>query len=367
MENKALCQVYNPYPVTVELAEGIRIYTDRGIYLDTFAGIGVLNLGHSHPDVVDAIISKVKRYAHLSNYLLDPDAEEMARTLLGFTGRGGCVYFANSGTEANEAALKAVKKCRKGKTVSFAGNFHGRTLGALSVTYSEKLRKPFEPLLPETVFLPLEKEAFIRFAADNDIAGVFVECIQGNSGVLPIPEDLAHAVMESKKEKGYLVVADEVQAGLGRTGNYFAYQGFGLEPDIVTMGKGIGGGLPLGAAMFLDFEPFEKGDHGSTFAPNPVAVSAGLAFLKKLTPEFLGEIGEKGKYLADGLSKLKWVTEIRQRGLMLGAGTEDAEDVKQKAFDRGVLLNVAGGSIRFLPAFTITKEEINEILEKIDF
>lgn len=367
MDNKFLCNIYNPYHITVEKAEGIRIYTDKGVYIDTFAGIGVLNLGHSHPDVVNAVISKVRRFAHLSNYFLDPEAEEMAHTLLGFTGRKGCVYFANSGTEANEAALKAVKKCRKGKIVSFEGNFHGRTLGALSVTYSEKLRNPFEPLLPDTVFLPLDGKTFSRFACDNEIAGVFIECVQGNSGVLPVPEDLVHTVAKLRGERGYLIAADEVQAGLGRTGNYFSYQGYGLEPDIVTMGKGIGGGLPLGAAMFLDMVPFGPGDHGSTFAPNPVALSAGMAFLGKLTPEFLEEIREKGNYLAKGLSKLGWVTEVRQRGLMIGAGTADAETVKKKAFDNGVLLNIAGGSIRFLPAFTITRDEIDEILDKIDF
>jgi acetylornithine/succinyldiaminopimelate/putrescine aminotransferase len=360
-------EVYNPYDLTVEKAEGIRIYTDKGVYLDTFAGIGVMNLGHSDPDVVNAIISRVRKYSHLSNYFLDPQVPVMAEKLLNLTGRKGCVYFSNSGTESTEAALKAIKKCRKkGKIVSFEGNFHGRTTGALSITHSRKIREPFEPLLADTVFLPLDGSALRKFASENEIAGLFVECIQGNSGVLPIPEELAETIMDLRKEKDFLLVADEIQAGLGRTGQYFSYQGYGLEPDIVTIGKSIGGGLPLGATLFLDLIPFEKGDHGSTFAPNPVAVSAGMVFLSRLTPDFLKEVREKGQYFAEGLSRLKWVTEVRQKGLMIGAGTSDPETVKRKAFDNKVLLNVTGGGIRFLPPLNITTSEIDEILEKID-
>lgn len=360
--------VYSPYDLTVTKAEGIRIYTDKGIYLDTFAGIGVLNLGHSNPEIVDAITCKVRKYAHLSNYFLDPEVSVMADSLLGFTGRKGCVYFSNSGTEATEAALKAIRKCRKnGKIVSFEGNFHGRTTGALSITYSEKIRTPFEPLLPETVFLPLNGDSLRKYARENPISGIFIECIQGNSGVLPIPRDLADAVMELKRQKDFLLVADEIQAGLGRTGKYFSYQDYGLQPDIITIGKSIGGGLPLGATIFLDFTPFQKGDHGSTFAPNPVSVTAGMVLLSKLTPEFLEKVQRKGKYFSEGLSKLKWATEVREKGLMMGVSTENPDTIKKRAFEEKVLLNVTGGGIRFLPPLNISFQEIDEILSRIDF
>ncbi len=361
-------KVYSPYDLTVEKAEGIRIYTDKGIFLDTFAGIGVMNLGHSYPEVVEAIVSKVRKYSHLSNYFLDPDVPVMAQTLLNLSGGHGCVYFSNSGTEATEAALKAIKKCRKkGKIVSFEGNFHGRTTGALSITHSEKIRLPFEPLLADTVFLPLDGNSLRKFASENAISGLFLECIQGNSGVLPIPHDLAQTVMELHKEKGFILVADEIQAGLGRTGNYFSYQGYGLKPDIITIGKSIGGGLPLGATIFLDFAPFDMGDHGSTFAPNPIAVSAGMVFLSKLTSAFLEKVRKKGKYFSEGLSKLKWVTEVRERGLIIGAGTEDPDMIKKRAFEEKVLLNVTSGGIRFLPPLNITFQEIDDILSRIDF
>ncbi|WP_448807797.1 aspartate aminotransferase family protein [Aminobacterium mobile] len=363
-----LCPVYHPFDLTILSASGSEITTNRGVFLDTFAGIGVLPLGHSYPAVVEAVTEKMKRYAHISNYFSDPDGVEVARLLCQMAGREGDVYFANSGAEATEAALKAIRKYRKkGMLVSFIGNFHGRTCGALSVTWSPSIREPFEPLLPDVVFLPKDVRVFREYAASHDIAGVFLECVQGNSGVLPLPHSLVEAVAELKEDKKYYIVADEIQAGLGRTGCFFSFQHWGLEPDIITCGKGIGGGLPLGATIFCGWSPFQEGDHGSTFAPNPISLAAGKVVLQALTEEFLEEVKEKGAYFAKKLEKLSWSMDIRQLGLMIGVSTMNVQDVKQKALERKVLLNVAGGSIRLLPALNISYQTIDEIIDRLTF
>lgn len=362
-----LSPVYSPWPLSVDRAEGMKIWTDKGVFLDGFSGIGVLPLGHCHPDVIRAIGEKAARYVHLSNFFLDPDADAVAEKLTAMTGRPGEVYFSNSGAEANEAAMKAVKKHRKGLIISFEGNFHGRTLGALSVTWGPAMREPFNPLLPGCVFLPPDGEALLRFARENDVAAVFLECVQGNSGVRPMNDGLAGAVKEMQRERGVLVVADEIQGGLGRTGKYFSYMHWGLEPDIVTVGKGVGGGLPLGAAVFCGWSPFGSGDHGSTFAPNPLSLAAGRATLAHITPEFVDKVARKGKRFMKSLAKLSWAGEVRGRGLMAGVAAEDAPAVQKKAFDRGVLLNVAGGAIRFLPSLLASEDELDELADRLNF
>ncbi len=362
-----LCKVYTPYEFKVEKARGIEIFTDKGVFLDTYSGIGVLALGHSNPEVLTAMKKKLERYTHLSNYFLDEDAEEVAARLVGLSGQVGEVFFTNSGTEATEAALKAIKKLRKGKIVSFVGNFHGRTIGALSLTYGKAIREPFEPLLTERVFLKPDPEKFTSFARENQIAGVFIECIQGNSGVLPLSEELLETISQYQREQGFILVADEIQSGLGRTGKAFAYQHFGLKPDIITVGKALGGGLPLGAALFSGFSPFKFGEHGSTFAPNPVALAAGKIVLSKLDEDFLMQVQEKGKYFREKLAELPWVQSVNGYGLMIGVTTENASKVKAEAYNRGVLLNIAGGRIRFLPALNITIDEIDEIISRLSF
>lgn len=362
-----LSPVYSPYTLVPERAEGIAIHTDRGVYLDTYAGIGVLPLGHGDREVLRAMEAKATRYVHLSNYFVDPDGVWMAEQLLARTGGPGSVYFSNSGAEAVEAALKAVKKSRKGSIVSFEGDFHGRTLGALSVTWGPAIRKPFEPLLSDCVFLPRRGDALRAFAREKTVAAVVLECIQGNSGVLPMDGDLADAVRAVHRDQGALIVADEIQTGLGRTGAFFAYEHFGLCPDIVTMGKGLGGGLPLGATLFCGWEPFGPGDHGSTFAPNPVSLAAGGVVLRRLTPEFLHEVVRKGELLAKRLAALPWARDVRALGLMIGVSASDAAEVRRKAFERRVLLNVAGGAVRFLPALTVTDAEIDKMVRLLDF
>ncbi len=362
-----LSRVYDALPLKVERAHGVRISTDKGEFLDTFAGIGVLAFGHTDEKTIEAIKEKIGRFSHTSNYFLDEDAISLSQMLLNMSCGEGEVFFTNSGTEATEAAIKAIRKLRRGKLVSFEGNFHGRTMGALSLTHSPKLRTPFEPLLPDSIFLPLSGRVFEEFARNNEIAGVFVEPVQGNSGVYPLPEELIEAISSMKEKYGFLIVADEIQSGLCRTGDFFAYQHHDLRVDIITVGKAVGGGLPLGAAIFCGVRPFAIGDHGSTFAPNPVSLAAGKSVVERMDTTLLEGVKIKGEHLRFGIEKLAWVKEIRGRGLMLGLSTHDPARIKEKAFDRGVLLNVTGGSIRLLPALNISIDEIDEILERLDF
>lgn len=361
-----LGQLYDPYPLVVESARGIRIKTDKGEFLDTFSGIGVLPLGHSHPDVVDAITRKASRYCHLSNYFIDPDAAALAELLASRAG-GGTVIFTNSGAESNEAAIKAVRRHKKGMIVSFKGSFHGRTCGAVSLTSPDSIRVPFEPLLADTAILPRDGGALLDYAASHEVAGIFVECVLGSGGVVPIEPSFAEAVLEVRRKYGCFVVADEIQAGLGRTGKFFAYQHYALDPDIITCGKGVGGGIPLGAVIFTREQLLVKGEHGTTFAPNPVASAAGRATLERLSPELIASVDAKGKLLRSGLESLPWVTGTRGLGLFVAALTDSPALAKAKALENGVLLNVTSGVVRFLPALNITDDEIKEIINKLRF
>ena len=362
-----LSNVYSPFPLKIRSAHGIRIETDSGEYLDTFAGIGVLAFGHTDRKTVDAVTSKVQRFSHTSNYFLDEDAISLSKFILDFSNSEGEVYFANSGTEATEAAIKAVRRLKKGKLISFEGNFHGRTMGALSLTHSERLRKPFEPLLPDVRFIPKSVQDFEKAVLSDEIAAVFVEVIQGNSGVHLYPAELLQAIEKLRKERGFLLAADEIQSGLCRTGEYFGYQNYAIEPDIIILGKAVGGGLPLGAAVFRGVSPFYPGDHGSTFAPNPVSLAAGLSVLSRMDSALLESVRICGAHLKENLERLPWAKEVRGIGLMIGVSTENPERIKSLAFERKVLLNVTAGSIRFLPALNISEEEIDEITERLDF
>jgi acetylornithine/N-succinyldiaminopimelate aminotransferase len=368
-----LSKVYNPFPVEVQEALGVYIFTKSGErYFDTFSGIGVLAFGHSDPDIKNAIIEKVKRHAHISNFFIDENAPKVAQKLVEKTKRNkGKVFFANSGAEANEAAIKAVKKLKKGLLVSFVKNFHGRTIGALSITGFPRLREPFVPLLGDVVFLPHNDVNTFKNFMENEqreIAAVFVECIHGSGGLNVIDAELVELINEYKNKKNYLIVADEVQAGLGRTGEFFAFQNFSLKPDIVTVAKSLGGGLPLGAAIFLDevSDVFSPGDHGSTFAPNPVALAAASIVLDKIDESLLKEVKEKGNYIKKKLQELnKKIVEIRGLGLMIGVKVNvDGQKLRQKAFENGLLLNVLSENVvRFLPPLNISYSEIEEMLE----
>jgi len=269
--------------------------------------------------------------------------------------------------------LKAVKKLKKGIIVSFWGNFHGRTIGSLSITGFERLRDPFLPLLDNVAFLPHNDPLhFKKFMKEQgkDVSAVFVEPILGSGGIFPLKNEMVEVIMDFKEKYDYILVVDEVQAGLGRTGKFFSHQHYNLAPDIVTVAKALGGGLPLGATILLEkvMDVLELGDHGSTFAPNPLALAGAKVVLDKLTDNFLKEVEKKGKYFIDRLGEIRSdkIKGIRGMGLMIGVELNcDGSQVKWKAFEKGLLLNVVKGKIvRFLPALNIKIEEIDEIVKR---
>jgi len=359
---------YNRYPIKISHAKGIYVWDKDGKpYLDTFMGIGVLLFGHNHEKIIDAMKRKMEKYVHLSNFFLDDDALFVAQRLVQETGKYGRVFFTNSGAESTECALKVVRKVKKtGKILSFVRNFHGRTLSALSVTGFENIRSQF--INDENVvFLPYDYETVKRFLEDEEhIAAVFLEVVHGSGGLDVIPQEIVELISEYKKEHGYLIVADEVQSGLGRTGKFYAYQHFSIQPDIVTVAKGIGGGLPLGACIMLEeyADVFKTGEHGSTFAPNPVALAAGRAILEMIDEHLLNHVVEMGKYFEERFSKLG---DVLGMGLMRGLKPKLAVDSKwiERFINQGLLVNILGnGVVRFLLPLNITREQIDEVYKR---
>ena len=364
--------LYKEFDFKVDKALGVNIYDTRGNrYLDTFSGIGVLALGHSHEEVLKAQQLQMKRFEHISNFFIQDDAEEIAKVLVTKTGRTGQVFFTNSGTEAVEAALKAVKKksqeSGRKKIMTFSNAFHGRTLGSLSLNGFERMRKPFEPLLDNVIRIPFNNMEKFREAIDkhlNETVALFLEPIQGSGGVVKLDQAIADMIKNNLGKNDVLLVCDEIQAGLGRTGKFYAYQHLGIHPDIITLGKAIGGGLPLGATVFLNGTEtiFQQGDHGSTFAPNPISIAGGKVVVKKIS-EILDEIEEKGAYFVSKLKQSEKIQEIRQTGLMIGIKlTEEDPELREKAQEKGLLINVLNNRIiRLLPALNIEYSEMDEM------
>jgi len=364
--------LYQEFDFKVDKAFGVTIHDTKGKrYLDTFSGIGVLALGHSHEEVLKAQERQMKRFEHISNFFIQDDAEEIAKVLVEKTGRTGQVFFTNSGTEAVEAALKAVKKksqqTGKNKIMTFTNSFHGRTLGSLSLNGFERMRKPFEPLLENVIRIPFNnKEKFKEVLEKNisDTVALFLEPIQGSGGVVKLDQEIADMITNTLGKNDVLLVCDEIQAGLGRTGKFYSYQHLKLNPDIITVGKAIGGGLPLGATIFLNGTEtiFQQGDHGSTFAPNPISIAGGKVVVNKIT-QILDEIEKKGAYFVSKLKETPKIQEIRQTGLMIGITlTEPDRELRQKAQEMGLLINILNDRIiRLLPALNIDYAEMDEM------
>lgn len=364
--------LYKEFDFKVEKASGVNIYDTNGKrYLDTFSGIGVLALGHSNKEVLKAQQLQMNRFEHISNFFIQDDAEDIAKVLVEKTGRTGQVFFTNSGTEAIEAALKAVKKksrqTDKMKIMTFNNSFHGRTLGSLSLNGFEKMRKPFEPLLDNVVRIPFNnKEKFQETLEKHitDTVALFLEPVQGSGGVVKLDQEIADIIASTLGKQDVLLVSDEIQAGLGRTGKFYSYQHLGLNPDIITVGKALGGGLPLGATIFLNGSEsiFQQGDHGSTFAPNPISIAGGKVVVNRIT-HLLDEVEKKGTYFISKIEKTEMIQEIRQTGLMIGITLSNPDpDFREKAQKKGLLINVINNRIiRLLPALNIEYREIDEM------
>ncbi|MGM0639877.1 MAG: aspartate aminotransferase family protein [Thermotogota bacterium] len=364
-------EMYKPYNIKIDKAKGIYIYDkDENKYIDTFSGIGVMALGHSNKEVINAIKEKLDKHTHISNFFIDENTEKVSDLL---ANKKQKVFFTNSGTESTEFALKIIKKIiGDSKILYFSDSFHGRTLGALSVNGFENLTKPYRPLLANTIECEFNNIDDLKktFKEHSDIKAVFFELIQGSGGVVPINEEFINYIKEYSMRKEILLVADEIQSGLYRTGEKFAFEKYDIEPDVITVAKALGGGLPLGAVIMKNSvaQHLEIGDHGSTFAPNPLALAASKVVLENLE-NIKFEINEKSFYFIKKLKELNTekIKEIRNQGLMIGIELKEADEkIIEKGIENGILLNVLRNKIiRLLPALNITYDEIDKIIEKL--
>jgi acetylornithine/N-succinyldiaminopimelate aminotransferase len=367
----ALAPTYARYPVEFVSGSGCVLTDSEGVeYLDFLAGIAVCSLGHSHPDVVRAVQEQAARLMHVSNLFTNAPMVRLAERLVERS-FGQSVYFANSGAEANEAALKLVRKARpKGDIVSVHGAFHGRTFGALSATPQESKQAPFAPLVPGFRAVEPTAEA-LRATVDERTAAVLLEPVQGESGVHPLGADVLAAAREACDRVGAALVFDEVQCGVGRTGSLWAYEQTGVVPDAMTLAKGLGGGMPIGALVIGErlAGVFAPGDHGSTFAGGPVSAAAANAVLDVVdSPAFLSGVHERGERLAEGLKELPGVTEVRARGLMVAAdvSAEAPELARRALLEQHLVINATGpATLRLVPPLTVTEAEIDEALGRL--
>jgi acetylornithine aminotransferase len=363
---------YGVPPVAILLGRGCRVWdADGREYLDLIAGIAVSSLGHAHPALVEAVSRQVAQVAHTSNLFLHEREIALAERLLSLLGEDGRVFLANSGTEANEAAVKLVRRIQgpeRPVLVAAERSFHGRTLGSLALTGKDSIRTPFGPYGFEVRFVPYGDADALRAAAGSDVAAVFLEPGLGESGVIPAPAGYLAAAREACDQAGALLVLDEIQSGIGRTGAWFAHQTAGVRPDVLTLAKGLGGGLPIGACIGLGpaGAGFSQGDHGSTFGGNPVACAAALAVLDTIERDgLLAHVTEVGEHLAAGLGQVSHPLLAGVRGIGLWRAVvltaPLAPGVEAAARQAGFLVNaVQPDAIRLAPPLILTTAEADE-------
>jgi acetylornithine/N-succinyldiaminopimelate aminotransferase len=371
LEERYLMRTYRRAPVEFVRGEGALLWDAEGNeYLDFLTGISVCSLGHCHPDVVEAVREQAGRLMHVSNLFYTEPMARLARRL-SESSLGGRVFFSNSGTEAVECAIKVARKHAHGRgiaepeIVSFEGDFHGRSYGALSATPGMARNEALGPMLPGFRSVPHNDAAALAEAVGERTAAVLIEPIQGEAGVHPTSEEALVAARRACDEAGALLILDEVQTGIGRTGSLWAYQQTPVRPDVMTTAKALGGGVPIGACVTAPVaaEVLEPGDHGSTFAGGPVMTAAALAVLDLVDdPALLRGVRERGEQLRTGLEALEGVRETRGRGLMVGVGLEDgisAAAVGADLLSRGLVVNVpAPGTLRLLPPLVVNSDQI---------
>ena len=369
---------YKRIDLEIKKAHGSYLIDKNGHkYLDMYAGIAVNSLGHQHKRINHAIKKQMKRHLHLSNYFVSKPSVDLAECLVknSFASK---VFFTNSGTEAIEATLKIARKYGKSihpdktELIALHQSFHGRTLGALSLTGQTKYQDHFGPLIPQVIHIERNNIKELRQQVSSKTCGIYLEMIQGEGGIEPLTESFIQEVMKLTQSYDVLVIVDEIQTGLLRTGKLFAYQYTPLKPDLMTLAKSLGGGLPLGAVLVSEklSHVLKLGDHGTTFGGNPLACAAGYEVLKVLTHEvFIKDVNEKSNYLFKELESIKkdnsFIRDIRGRGMMIGidVGTY-AQKIQEEAFKHKLLLNVTNQSvIRLLPPLNITYASIKQFLK----
>jgi acetylornithine/N-succinyldiaminopimelate aminotransferase len=375
--NAVMMPNYGTPPLELDRGQGVRVWdTDGREYLDFVGGIAVSALGHAHPAVVTAVTEQVAKIAHTSNLYIHAPGVRLAERLIELLGTSGRVFFANSGAEANECAVKLARKHGRKldpaggrlEIVACNGSFHGRTLGSLSITGNPAKRSPFEPLPTPVTFVDYSDIDALRAAVTTSTAAVFVESTLGEGGVVPAAPGFLAAARQVCTETGALLVVDEVQSGLGRTGHWFASLAEGVRPDVITLAKGLGGGLPIGACIGVGAagDLFALGDHGSTFGGNPIACAAALAVLDTIADEHLLEqVKRVGEHLGDGLGAIDsaLVTGVRGSGLWRGVtlSGDHAAVIEAAARANGLLVNaVKPDVLRLVPPLIVTADDVDQ-------
>jgi len=377
MDKKYIMNTYKRYNFVVEKAKDKYIWgRDDTKYLDFFCGISVCNLGHRNPHIIGAIRKQLSQYLHVSNYYYTEPQIKLAKMLTSISLKGG-VFFSNSGAEANECAIKIARKWggkRRGIIV-FKNSFHGRTLATLAATGQAELRKGFGPLPGGFRYARFNDFKSVLRAYSKDICAIMVEPIQGEGGVYPASRDFLKELRGFASKKNILLIFDEVQSGMGRTGKMFAYEYYRVRPDIVALGKGLGGGLPLGATVVSPkcTSVFHYGDHGSTFGGNPLSCAAGIEVLRLTDKRILNQVQRLGSYFKERLMLLEKkypsiVKEVRGIGLMLGMELfKGGEGVVRRCMEKGLLINcIQKKVLRFLPPFVIIRDDIERAIRIIE-
>jgi acetylornithine aminotransferase len=326
-------------------------------------------LGHAHPSIVAAVSKQVRTLNHVSNFYSHPNAVLLAEKLVSLTkAKKAKVFFCQSGAEANEAAIKLSRKSGRSHIVAAQGSFHGRTMGALSLTGQPSKREPFLPLLKNVKHVPFGDIEAMRRSISKRTAMVIIEPILGEAGVIVPPIDYLQGLRELCDKNGALLVIDAVQTGMGRTGDWFGYEYSGITPDVITLAKGLGGGLPLGAMIAIgdSADLFKPGEHGSTFGGNPITTAAGLAVIKTIEKQnLLKKVRKQGQRLIQELALIPGVSQVRGSGLLIGIELEEdnANEIARKLAEAGVLVNAANSStIRIAPALIVSDSQVNKFI-----
>ncbi len=383
-EKRYFIGTYNRIPIMIDHGEGVYLFDSSGKkYLDLLAGIAVMALGYGHPKVVDAITEQAKRYIHLSNlYYMEPQLK-LAEKLISYIGEGYKVFFANSGSEANEGAIKLARKYfrkkemdKKYKVIGFEDSFHGRTIATLATTWQEKYQRDYIPLMPEFKKAKFNDLSSVESLIDEEVAAIIVEPIQGEGGIKNADEKFLKGLREICDKYDIILITDEIQSGMGRTGKFLAQSYAGIKGDIITLAKALGGGLPISAFVASPkvVDVFSYGDHGTTFGGNPVAAAASIATFDVIEKEGLIEKNiEKGELIIRGVETLKEgypkiIKDVRGKGLMIGIELFNKCNDMVGAFrEKGILLNCTHGNVlRLLPPYIIEKEHIDMFLNTFE-
>jgi acetylornithine/N-succinyldiaminopimelate aminotransferase len=387
LEAKLLLATYDRYPVLLHKGSGVHVYDHKGKkYLDFLSGIGVNALGYAHPIISKTIAKQAKLLIHTSNLFYNEYQGKLAAALTKISGLDRA-FFTNSGTEAWEGALKvarayAKEHCSPGvepkyRILALEHAFHGRTFGSMATTHKEKYRAPFAPVVPGVEFVRFNDVADLEAKFDSTVCAIGFEFVQGEGGIRPVSKEFAQKAFELARKHNALLIADEIQSGLGRTGKWFAYQHYGIQPDLVTVAKPLAGGLPLGALLASEKVSgcIHPGMHGTTFGGGPLACSVALQLLNVIEKQKLLKHAQKlGKYFMEELAHLQHkhpeISEIRGLGLMVGMELESADlakSVVKQALDRGVILNRTDETVvRFLPPFLIKNKHVDEVIRVLD-